>query len=91
MEFDRIKCIPKFSSIKNVSLSEDEDDAYAITDGQLLSHLIGEVSEVGTDEAMPGSMYDLKASDRKSKSSRGRKGSKPVKKAKLSKTCIVSK
>jgi hypothetical protein len=37
--------------------------------GQLLSHLVGEVSEEGLDEAMLGSCYELEAPDWKSRSS----------------------
>jgi hypothetical protein len=34
-------------------------------DGQLLSSLVGVVSEIDFDETMPGSFYDLCASGRK--------------------------
>jgi hypothetical protein len=91
MEFDRIKCTPKLKSKVHISTSDDEEEAYATTDGQLLSHLISEVSEVGSDEAMLGSIYDLRASSRKSKSNLGKKGSRPSKKAKVSKSSKVSK
>ena len=91
MEFDRLKCTPKVPAKADTSLLDDDDEAYANIDGQLLSHLVGEVSEVGLDEAMLGSVYDLKASCRKSKSSSAKKNSRPVKKAKLSKTINVSK
>ena len=91
MEFDRLKCIPKVSVRTSLSLSDDDEDAYANTDGQLLSHLVGDVSEVGLDEAGLGSIFDLKESSRKSKSSANKKNSRPVKKAKVTKSSIVSK
>jgi hypothetical protein len=91
MEFDRLKCTPKVSSKADISTTEDDDEAYANTDGQLLSHLVGDVSEVGSDEEMLGSIYDLKASFQKSKSSAAKKSSRPGKKAKLSKSISSSK
>ena len=45
MEFDRLKFTPKFSSKSDTTLIDDEE-MHANTDGQLLSHLVGEVSEV---------------------------------------------
>ena len=60
--------------------SLDEDDADATVDGQLLSHLVVEVSEVSLDETGVRSVYDLRATGRKSKNSSSkkvtRKGSK---------------
>jgi len=91
MEFDRLKVTPKLSSKSDTTLIDDDEELHANTDGQLLSHLVGEVSEVDLDEAMFGSVYDLKASNRKSKSSFTRKFSRPNKEAKLSKSPIVSK
>jgi hypothetical protein len=38
-------------------------------DGQLLSHLVGEVSEFESDEMMLSSVYELKASSQKFKTS----------------------
>jgi hypothetical protein len=90
MEFDRLKCTPKVSS-KPDTAPLDDDDAYTIADGQLLSHLVGEVSEVGLDDVALGSVFELKASSRKSKSSAAKKFSRPVKKAKVSKSINVSK
>ena len=46
---------------------------HATVDGQLLSHLVGEVSEVDFDDTGLASMYELKASGQKSKSQRSRK------------------
>ena len=62
----------------------DEEEANATTDGQLLSHLVGEVSEVGLD--VGSSLFGLKVSGRKSKSSSNKK---PQKKSKLSKSLMV--
>jgi hypothetical protein len=89
MEFDRLKVTPKVSSKPDIS-PVDEDELYSDTDGQLLSHLVGEVSEVGLDEAVLNSVYDLKASSRKSKSSSTKKTARPSKKAKVSKSTVVS-
>jgi hypothetical protein len=48
MEFDRSKVTPMISSKCDASLSNDNDEeVYTVSDGQLLSHLVGEVSEVG--------------------------------------------
>ena len=91
MEFDRLKCTPRVSDRAVYSLSDDDEEAYANTDGQLLSHLVGDVSEVGLDEARLGSVIDLKESSRKSKSAAAKNYSRQVKKAKVSKTPIVSK
>ena len=68
MEFDRLTVIPKASTMFEPTY-EDEEEANATSDGQLLSHLIGKVSEIGLDEDGLCSLYELKASGRKSKSS----------------------
>ena len=91
MEFDRLKCTPKILSKSDISLIDDDDEVYANTDGQLLSHLVGEVSEVGLDEAVLGTVFDLQASCRKSKSSSYKKFSRPSKKAMVTKLHNVSK
>jgi hypothetical protein len=91
MEFDRLKCTPKSLSKLDPSPLDEEDDAYTIADGQLLSHLVGEVSEVGLDDAALGSVFDLTASGRKSKSTANKKSFRSSKKAKVSKPTIVSK
>jgi hypothetical protein len=67
MEFDRLKVAPVSPSKPDLSLShEDDEDVYAVSDGQLLSHLVGEVSEVGLDEDVFGSCFELQATERKS-------------------------
>jgi hypothetical protein len=92
MEFNRLKCTPKVSSMVDISPTEDEDEVYAIADGQLLSHLVGDVSEIGPDEDMRlGSIYDLQASVRKSKSSHAKKSLRSGKRAKFSKSPNSSK
>jgi hypothetical protein len=55
-------------------------------DGQLLSSLVGVVSEVDFDDTMPGSLYDLCASGRKSKSTSFRAS----KRGRIPKSKIVS-
>jgi hypothetical protein len=49
MEFDRLTVIPKASTMLNTTYL-DEEEANATADGQLLTNLVGEVSEVGLDE-----------------------------------------
>jgi hypothetical protein len=46
----------------------DGEEAIATLDGQLLSSLVGVVSEVDFNESMLGSLYELKAYGQKSKS-----------------------
>jgi hypothetical protein len=53
--------------------------------------LIGEVSDVILDEARPSSLYELKASGRKSGSCSKKKGKNPMKWAKVSPSAIVSR
>jgi hypothetical protein len=48
----------------------DDEEATATEDGHLLSNnLVRDVSEVGFDDVGLGSLYEPKATDRKSKSS----------------------
>jgi hypothetical protein len=56
-----------------------DEKANATLDGQLLSSLVGVVSEVYLNEAMLDSLYELQASDRKSKKSPNKRTSKRVK------------
>jgi hypothetical protein len=51
--------------------------------------LVGEVSDVGLDEVVLSSIYDLKASSQKSKASCAKKNQKPCKKVKVSKSPTV--
>ena len=83
MEFDRPAVIPNASTMSDTTYL-DEEEANATADGQLLSHLVGVVSEVGLDEDELSSLYELKASGRKSRSSSNRKSQKPRKRAKSS-------
>jgi hypothetical protein len=92
MEYDRLKCTPVSKSKSDTSLtSDDDDEAYAISDGQLLTHIVGEVSEVGLDDAMLGSRCELKATERKSRASSFKRSAWPNKKARVSKSNNVSK
>jgi hypothetical protein len=86
MEFDRLTVIPKASTTLD-STYLDEEEAISTSDGQLLSHLVGEVSEVGLDEDDLYSLYELKASRRKTKSSSNKK---PWKRSTISKSPIAS-
>jgi hypothetical protein len=53
MEFDRLKCSPNVLSKSSHSLIDDDDEVYIIiSDEQLLSHLVGDVSETGLDETL---------------------------------------
>jgi hypothetical protein len=75
MEYDRLTVSPKLQNIvENTGL--DEEEAIAIIDGQLLSSLVGVVSEIDLEETMPDSLYDLCASGHKSKSSSTSRASK---------------
>ena len=89
MEYDRLKVYPDASS-RSVTTPLEDDEANAIIDGQLLSHLVGEVTEVGMDEDELGSIYDLHASGRKSKSAKDKKNKKMRKTAKQPNYPIVS-
>jgi hypothetical protein len=92
MEFDRIKLTPTISSKFDTSFSdEDDEEVYAISDGQLLSHLVGEVSEVGLDDGVLGSCVELQAAQRKSRSSFIKRNAWPNKKVKVTNSPIVSK
>jgi hypothetical protein len=71
--------------------SDDDDEAYAISDGQLLSHIVGEVSEVGLDDALLSSVYEVRAKYRKSRTFSFKKNAWPNKKARVSKSSYVSK
>jgi hypothetical protein len=75
MEFDRLMVIPKVSTVLD-STYVDEEEAIATSDGQLLSNLVGEVSEVDLDDDDLYSLYELKAPRRKSKSSSNKKSRK---------------
>jgi hypothetical protein len=78
MEYDRLTVSPKLQNIvENTEL--DEEEAIAIVDGQLLSSLVGVVSEIDLEETMSGSLYDLCASSRKYKSSSFSRASKGAK------------
>jgi hypothetical protein len=68
MEYDRLTVVPKVSNVLDTSPLDDEE-ANATMDGQLLSSLVGVVSEVVLDETELSSLYDLRASSRKSKTS----------------------
>ena len=91
LECDRLTVTPKRSA-KTLTALEDEEELNDTIDVQLLSHLVGDVSEVGLDEAMLSSLYDLKASARKSKSDSKKKSKNktPRNKAKVSTSPIVS-
>jgi hypothetical protein len=90
MEVDRLTVIPNDSASFYTSFDDDEE-AIATSDGQLLSQLIGEVSDVIMDEAKLSSLYELKASGWKSRSCSSRKRKKPKKQAKVSPSTIVSR
>jgi hypothetical protein len=61
MEVDRLTVIPKYSAF-SCTTYDDEEEAIATSNGQLLSQLIGEVSDVIMDEAGLSSLYAMKAS-----------------------------
>jgi hypothetical protein len=90
MEVDRLTVTPKVSTFSNTTYIDDEED-FDTTDGQLLSQLIGDVSDVIMDEARLSSLYELKATSRKSGSCSSKKGKKPKKRAKVSPSIVVSR
>ena len=90
MEIDRVKATPSVLSTP-ISHSLDDDEATDNVDGQLLSHIVGDVSEVSLDETTLGSVYDLRASSRKSKKSSVRKNVKSRKVTKPNKSPKVSR
>jgi hypothetical protein len=61
MEVDHLTVTPKVSTFSNTTYIDDEEE-FDTTDGQLLSQLIGNVSDVIMDEARLSSLYELKAS-----------------------------
>jgi hypothetical protein len=65
----------------------DDEETIATLDGQLLSSLVGVVSEVDFNESMLGSLYELKASGRRSKSTSRNKAQK---RTYVSKSKVVS-
>jgi hypothetical protein len=71
--------------------SDDDDEAYTISDGQILSYIVGEVTEVGLDDAILSSCYELRAKYRKYRTSSFKKSAWPNKKERVSKSSHVSK
>jgi hypothetical protein len=90
MEVDRLMVTPKVLTFSNTTYIVDEEE-FDTTDGQLLSQLIGDVSDVIMDESRLSSLYELKASGRKIGSCSSKKGEKPKKRAKVSASAIVSR
>jgi hypothetical protein len=88
MEVDRLTVTPKVSAVSNTTYVDDEK-ATDTTHGQLISQLIGVVSDVIFDEARLSSLYELKAFGWKSGSCPSKKGTKPRKRAKVSPSVIV--
>jgi hypothetical protein len=83
MEFDRLKVTHVSPRKPDFSLSnEDDEDVYAVSDGQLLSHLVSEVSEVGLDDNVLGSCFELQATERKSRTSSIKQNAWPKKRPK---------
>jgi hypothetical protein len=64
MEYDHLTVDPKLRDVVDIT-KLDEEEANATLDGQLLSSLVGVVSEIDFDETRLGSLYDLQASGRK--------------------------
>ena len=89
LEYDRLKVTPRVSS-KSYTSHTDEEELHATLDGQLLSHLVGAVSDVGLDEPELSSLIELTTSRRKIKTACSKKDSKTHKRAKCSKYPIVS-
>jgi hypothetical protein len=62
---------------------EDDEEVYTVSYGQLLTYLVGEVSEVGLDDVALGSRIELQAAERKSRSSSIKRNAWPNKKTKV--------
>jgi hypothetical protein len=77
MEYDRLTVDPKLRDIVDIT-ELDEEEANATLDGQLLSSLVGVVSEIDLDESRLDSLFELQASGRKSRKSSNKKPSKRV-------------
>ena len=77
LEYDRLKVTPRVSS-KSFTSHLDEEELHATSDGQLLAHVVGEVSDVGLEEPGLSSLIELTASGRKSKSDRSKKAVNPL-------------
>ena len=90
VEYDRRKVSPSVST-KPVTPLIDDDEANDTIDGQLLSHLVGEVTEVDLDEAGLGSFDDLYATGRKSKYAKNKKNITSRKSAKKTKSLTVTR
>jgi hypothetical protein len=87
MKYDRLIVDPKLRTVvDNTDL--DEEEANATLDGHLLSSMVGVVSEIDLNEAMLGSLYELKAFGRKLKKSPDKK---PSKRGMVPKSKVVSK
>ena len=69
LEYDRLTVSPKAQS-RSFSPLLEEEEADTTDDGQLLSHLVGQVTEVNLDESRLESVLDLQASRRRSKGSK---------------------
>jgi hypothetical protein len=68
LEHERISLVPKASTGLETPILEDEEGD-VISDGHLLSVLVGSISEVDLKQSRLDSFFDLKASRRNSKSS----------------------
>jgi hypothetical protein len=86
MEYDHLTVSPKLQNVVD-NTEPDDEEANATIDGQLLSILVGVVSEVDLNDAILGSLYERKAFGRKSKSTLDKRTSK---RGRVPKSKIVS-
>ena len=85
MEIDCLKVSPKCNNTLSNPETEEDDEADAKYDGPLVFHLVGDITEVGLDDARSGSMFcDFTTSLRNSKSQSSKMKQKPPKKVKIS-------
>jgi hypothetical protein len=62
-ELDRLTVVPNVSTgLETTIIDDDKDDD--ILDDQLLTAIVGNITEVHLDHSEPSSLYDLKASAR---------------------------
>ena len=92
VESDRYRVTAKIKKSSNDHLTDsdlDEDEVDDRYDGQLLTHLVGDVSEVGLDDTRLEPFMDLTATGRRSKSLK--KTKKPSKRARVNSPTNVSR
>jgi hypothetical protein len=68
LEHESLTVSPKVLTVLETPILEEEEEVDVISDGRLLSALVGSISEVDLEHSRLDSFYDLKGSRRNSKS-----------------------